>query len=56
MTEKDPIPPTISEQIAWAEQRHRHAIHMYGGKDPTSLMWAEVLKTLTSHQKVPEAA
>ena len=52
----EPTPPTIAEQIAWAEQRHRHAVHMYGAKDPTTLMWVEVLKSLRIAQQELEIA
>jgi hypothetical protein len=57
VSSKEPVPPTIAEQISWAEQRHRHAIHMYGAKDPTALMWAGVIKSLRSvAQIIAEAA
>ena len=51
MKTQETVPPTIDKQIAWAEQRHRHAVHMYGAKDPTTLMWVEVLKSLCIAQQ-----
>jgi hypothetical protein len=46
MSTKEPTPPTLSEAIAWAEQRHRHALHMYGAKDRVSLTWVVVIENL----------